>query len=58
MGSRAFLDIFRRVRKIAKSDYKLRNVCITPAEHIKNDLSISSRSHSHYILYDMPRRQS
>jgi hypothetical protein len=35
MSSTAFLDIFRRVRKMAKSDYKLCHVCITPAVHIK-----------------------
>ena len=35
VGPRAFLDVFRPVRKIAKRDYKLRHVCITPAVHIK-----------------------
>jgi hypothetical protein len=35
VGPRAFLDVFRCVRKIAKSDYKLRHVCITPAVYTK-----------------------
>ena len=34
MDPSAFLDVFRLVRTIARSDYKLRHVCITPAIYI------------------------